>query len=176
MAINERYTTKHVEELRSNYLQPVGLKDMGSIIDLAIRAFPPKVVDGVVKSLTFHRDSIRVSLDDGRKFFKREEGGRIVGVCGVQRRSEDPPEVCWGSWFFIDPERRGSMLPYRMTKTFLKTVRGLGYKIIYGETSDNRLDYYNISKYLKRYGFVLVASIPDFHEEGVDGQIYKLLL
>ena len=162
--------------LVSGYLTYVGIADIDAVLDLATKAYPQKILPGVIESLTFNKSCLQTGLDNGRKLFKREEDGRIVGVCGIQRKSEDPPGICWGSWFFIDPEKRGSTLAFRMGAALLATTKKLGYKTIYVDTTTNRSDYYNISPYLLKTGFALVGSIPDFYEHGVDMQFYSLNL
>mgnify|MGYP001602474049 CR=1 FL=1 len=159
-----------------SYLTVVGVEDIPAILDLAKKAYPEKVLPGVIKSLSFYKDCLQAGIDDGRKFFKREENGQIVGVCGVQKKAEDPSSVCWGSWFFIDPEKRNSMLTYRMGVAFANTVKEFGYKTMYAETSNDHTEYYNIAPYLVRFGFTLSASIPNFYETGVDMQVYVLEL
>lgn len=160
----------------TSYLTTVGLEDMPAVLDLARKAYPEKVLPGAIESLTLHKDCLQAGIDDGRKFFKREENSQIVGVCGVQIRPEDPDGVCWGSWFFVDPEKRNSMLAYRMGAAFINAIKELGYKTIYIETSNDHTDYYNIAPYLKKFGVSLSVSIPNFYETGVDMQLFALEL
>jgi hypothetical protein len=155
-------------------LQLVRLSDMNKVLDLARRSYPPTKQDAVINSFNFYAECLRVDLDDGRKFYKWQEGDRILGVCGVQKRAEDPTGVCWGSWFFIDPERRGTTLPYRMGVDFLNKVKTAGNSRMYVETTLDNPKYYNIASSLEQVGFQVVSRIPDFHESGIDAVTYAV--
>lgn len=142
--------------------------DFDEILELVKKSFPRNVVHRALGVLEMHKQCVESGIDDGRRYYKAVENGKIVGVYGIQKRNEDPDDLFWGAWAFIDPSKRGLLLGWRMWKDFLEIAQTKGYKRMYCETTDDNSEYYNSKPYLERLGFKEVSRIPGYHDQGVD--------
>lgn len=156
-------------------LQSVQVEDMDAVIDLAERSYPEKVRVGVVASLIFQKQLMEAGITDGTQQFKACENEKIVGVCGLYKHGNDnPDDVIWGDWFFVDPLKRNSTLAYRMGVKLLLRAKQSGHRLFCVDTTDDNKNYFNIGPYLRRFGFREAARIHNFYEGSVDKVYFTL--
>ncbi|MCB9947267.1 MAG: GNAT family N-acetyltransferase [Rhodospirillaceae bacterium] len=157
-------------------LEPVSRSDFPQILSLAESCFNADAIEWVRRSISFHEKSANAGLDDGRRFFKVAKDRAIIGVCGIHHYDWGPIDVCWASWFFIDPLHRRPLLGWQMAASLLHMAESLGYRTLYIETDPPESVQFGISHLLARAGMEPVARIPCYYGSATDMVVYRLLL
>ncbi|MBN8530654.1 MAG: GNAT family N-acetyltransferase [Alphaproteobacteria bacterium] len=78
-------------------------------------------------------------------------------------------------WIVVAPETQGKGLGARLLTACEQSVRGLGGKRLYSETSSRPL-YTPTHKFYERHGFIAEARLIDFYAPGDDKIIYTKIL
>jgi RimJ/RimL family protein N-acetyltransferase len=169
----EDYVTDHFSDSSSGcHCAPLEMHDIDDAIRLARKSVHPTPLPWVIETLEFHRNAAIAGLDDGRSFYKLEERGQIRGLCGLHRYIWGPPNVCWASWFIVDPIRRHTKAPGRLAMYLFRMARCQGFHKMYVETYQGESPYVEIERALPRLGFHLEAVLHDYIEPNVNSAIY----
>lgn len=149
----------------SGTVRPILPDDVDACVDLVARAMDADEGRYARATLDFHFECARLGVDDGRRLYVCDEGGRIVGVAGLHFYVWGPPENVWLSWFAVDPARQGSGLGGRLLEAAVAEAVRLGHSTMLIETYANPT-FAKATRFYLSHGFRVAGTIAGYLPDG----------
>lgn len=162
--------TSRLRILRQRFrvpLVPLDRFELPRAMELATRCYRGKLIVPCIKTFSVHMTARNQRVDDGRSFYGIYNSGSLVAVGGLHFYEWGPADVCWLSWFFVDPSRR-AVAPISLLCGLLEVARERGCRKVYVETPSADPEYSNVEPLLRRVDFLCEARLKDYYEPGVD--------
>jgi len=152
-------------------VRPMQARDSESVVRLIGRAMNRAEAGQARKTFEFHFTCKRHALDDGRRYYVLEEGGRMRGVVGLHQYLWGPPENVWLAWFAIDPDQHRRGLGRQMLDFVIRHAQHLGYMKIFIETYSTP-EFTKARAFYQAMGFFQAGCVEGYLPDGGDMVVY----